>query len=62
MIIMIDNVNWPPRSCDVRPLNYFIFGYVKIQGHKNNTQSISEQDEHILAISEMKPHHMSKCD
>ncbi|GFX29964.1 transposable element Tc3 transposase [Trichonephila clavipes] len=22
-------VNWPPRSCDLTPLNYFLWGYVK---------------------------------
>ncbi|GFX93671.1 uncharacterized protein TNCV_1588481 [Trichonephila clavipes] len=22
-------VNWPPRSCDLTPLDYFLWGYVK---------------------------------
>ncbi|GFT30461.1 uncharacterized protein TNCV_2377481 [Trichonephila clavipes] len=22
-------VNWPPRSCDLTPLDYFLLGYVK---------------------------------
>ncbi|GFW46029.1 uncharacterized protein TNCV_3276471 [Trichonephila clavipes] len=22
-------VNWPPRSCDLKPLDYFLWGYVK---------------------------------
>ncbi|GFU86650.1 uncharacterized protein TNCV_4659461, partial [Trichonephila clavipes] len=22
-------VNWPPRSCDLSPLDYFLWGYVK---------------------------------
>ncbi|GFX99449.1 DUF4817 domain-containing protein [Trichonephila clavipes] len=22
-------VNWPPRSCDLTPLDYFMWGYVK---------------------------------
>ncbi|GFT08230.1 putative DD41D transposase [Trichonephila clavipes] len=24
-------VNWPPRSCDITPLDYFLWGYVKYQ-------------------------------
>ncbi|GFU27088.1 uncharacterized protein TNCV_280661 [Trichonephila clavipes] len=25
-------VNWPPRSCDLTPLDYFLCGYVKVIG------------------------------
>ncbi|GFU14906.1 uncharacterized protein TNCV_3386901 [Trichonephila clavipes] len=25
-------VNWPPRSCDLTPLDYFLWGYVKVIG------------------------------
>ncbi|GFV16983.1 hypothetical protein TNCV_4282151 [Trichonephila clavipes] len=25
-------VNWPPRSCDLTPLVYFLWGYVKVIG------------------------------
>ncbi|GFW78578.1 histone-lysine N-methyltransferase SETMAR [Trichonephila clavipes] len=24
-------VNWPPRSCDLTPLDYFLWGYVKVR-------------------------------
>ncbi|KZC03964.1 hypothetical protein WN55_01224 [Dufourea novaeangliae] len=33
-------VNWPPRSCDLTPLDYFLRGYVKDQVYADNPQSI----------------------
>ncbi|GFS90456.1 transposable element Tcb1 transposase [Trichonephila clavipes] len=34
-------VNWPPRPCDLTPLDYFLWGYVKIITHilKKNMQT-----------------------
>ena len=26
-------VSWPPRSCDLTPLNYFFWGYVKAHAY-----------------------------
>ncbi|GFT50064.1 uncharacterized protein TNCV_4356161 [Trichonephila clavipes] len=28
LILRFGPVNWPPRSCDLRPLDYFLWGYV----------------------------------
>jgi len=50
------DVNWPPRSCDLTPLDYFLWGYVKSQVYKNNPQSIPElKDEIIRVIGEIEP-------
>ncbi|GFU09788.1 transposable element Tc3 transposase [Trichonephila clavipes] len=29
LISRLGPVNWPPRSCDLTPLDYFLYGYVK---------------------------------
>ncbi|GFS89018.1 uncharacterized protein TNCV_3578321 [Trichonephila clavipes] len=29
LISRFGHVNWPPRSCDLTPLDYFLWGYVK---------------------------------
>lgn len=30
------NINWPPRSCDLTPLDYFLWGYVKAKVYAND--------------------------
>ncbi|GFU62062.1 putative DD41D transposase [Trichonephila clavipes] len=30
LIFRFGSVNWPPRSCDLTPLDYFLWGYVVI--------------------------------
>ncbi|GFU58616.1 uncharacterized protein TNCV_1277981 [Trichonephila clavipes] len=33
-------VNWPPRSCDLTPLDYFLWGYVKSLVYADKTQTL----------------------
>ncbi|GFV06249.1 uncharacterized protein TNCV_4589081 [Trichonephila clavipes] len=33
-------VNWPPRSCDVTPLDYFLWGYVKSLVYADKPQTL----------------------
>ena len=33
-------VNWPPRSCGLTPLDYFLWGYVKAQVYTDKPASI----------------------
>ncbi|GFS76059.1 putative transposable element [Trichonephila clavipes] len=33
-------VNWPPRSCDLTPLDYFLWGYVKSLVYKDKPQTL----------------------
>jgi len=34
------NVNWSPRSCDLTPLDFFLWGYLKSQVYTNKPQTI----------------------
>ena len=34
------NVNWPPRSCDLTPLDYFLWGAVKDKCYFNHPETI----------------------
>ena len=33
------DANWPPRSCDLTPLNYFLWGAVKNKCYANHTET-----------------------
>ncbi|GFX00281.1 putative DD41D transposase [Trichonephila clavipes] len=33
-------VNWPPRSCDLTPLDFFLWGYVKSLVYADNPQTL----------------------
>ncbi|GFX19261.1 uncharacterized protein TNCV_3014051 [Trichonephila clavipes] len=33
-------VNWPPRSCDLTPLDYFLCGYVKSLVYSDKPQTL----------------------
>ena len=43
-------LNWPPRSCDLTPLDFFLWGYVKDKVYADNPQSIQELKEKIRAV------------
>ncbi|GFV21896.1 uncharacterized protein TNCV_4525831 [Trichonephila clavipes] len=34
-------VNWPPRSCDLTPLDYFLWGYVKSLVYADKPQTLN---------------------
>ena len=34
------DVNWPPRSCDLTPLDYFVWGAVKDKCYANHPEMI----------------------
>ena len=42
--------NWPPRSCDLTPLDFFLWGYVKDKFHADAPQSIQELKEKIRTV------------
>lgn len=47
---------WPPRSCDLTPLDYFLWGFVKDKVYANNPGTICELKANIRAvISEIGP-------
>ena len=48
--------NWPPRSCDLTPLDFFLWDYVKDEVYTDAAQSIQELKEKIRAvIDEIEP-------
>ncbi|GFU68738.1 DDE 3 domain containing protein [Trichonephila clavipes] len=38
-------VNWPPRSCDLTPLDYFLWGYVKSSVYADKPQTLDHLEE-----------------
>lgn len=41
------DINWPPRSPDLSPMDFFLWGYLKSMVFNNNPQSIEELKENI---------------
>jgi len=51
------DVNWPPRSCDLTPLNYFLWGTIKNECYANQPETIQELKHEIkVAIDEIRVH------
>ncbi len=44
--------NWPPRSCDLIPLDYFLWGHVKDKVYANAPQSIQDLKDGIREVIE----------
>lgn len=40
-------VDWPPRSCDITPLDFFLWGYVKSKVYANKPTTIEALEENI---------------
>lgn len=43
-------VNWPPRSCDLTPLDYFLWGYVKSQVYVDKPRTINDLEDNITRV------------
>ena len=43
-------VNWPPRSCDLTPLDYFLLGYAKAHVYTDKPASIDALEDNIEAF------------
>ena len=41
-------VNWPARSCDLTPLDFFLWGFVKSKVYRNNPTTIQELKNNII--------------
>ncbi|XP_012059065.1 PREDICTED: uncharacterized protein LOC105622255 [Atta cephalotes] len=51
------DVNWPPRSCDLTPLDYFLWGTVKDECYANQSETIQKLKHEIkVAIDEIRAH------
>ena len=56
MISRNGGYNWPPRSNDLTPLDFFLWGFVKDKVYVDDPQSIQELKEKIRAvIDEIEP-------
>ncbi|GFU88222.1 uncharacterized protein TNCV_846151 [Trichonephila clavipes] len=43
-------VNWPSRSCDLTPLDYFLWGYVKSLVYADKPQTLDHLEDNIRRV------------
>lgn len=49
-------MNWPPRSCDITPLDYFLWGYVKSLVYSDKPQTLDHLEANInRVIADIRP-------
>ncbi|GFU56228.1 DUF4817 domain-containing protein [Trichonephila clavipes] len=54
-------VNWPPRSCDLTPLDYFLWGYVKSLVYADKLQTLDHLEDNIRrVIADIRPPMLEK--
>ncbi|GFY01642.1 transposable element Tc3 transposase [Trichonephila clavipes] len=54
-------VNWPPRSCDLTPLDYFMWGYVKSLVYADKPQTLDHLEDNIRrVIADIRPQMLEK--
>ncbi|GFW85371.1 DUF4817 domain-containing protein [Trichonephila clavipes] len=54
-------VNWPPRSCDLTPLDYFLWGYVKSLVYADTPQTLDHLEDNIRrVIAYIRPQMLEK--
>ncbi|GFW35049.1 uncharacterized protein TNCV_5066151 [Trichonephila clavipes] len=54
-------VNWPPRSCDLTPLDYFLWGYVKSLVYADKPQTLDHLEDNIRrVIPDIRPQMLEK--
>ncbi|GFW98700.1 putative transposable element [Trichonephila clavipes] len=61
LISRFGTVNWPPRSCDLTPLDYFLWGYVKSLVYADKPQTLDHLEDNILrVIADIRPQMLEK--
>ncbi|GFX96676.1 transposable element Tc3 transposase [Trichonephila clavipes] len=54
-------VNWPPRSCDLTPLDYFLWGYVNSLVYVDKPQTLDHLEDNIRrVIADIRPQMLEK--
>ncbi|GFU83600.1 putative transposable element [Trichonephila clavipes] len=54
-------VNWPPRSCGLTPLDYFLWGYVKSLVYADKPQTLDHLKDNIRrVIADIRPQMLEK--
>ncbi|GFT19444.1 putative transposable element [Trichonephila clavipes] len=57
----LGSVNWPPRSCDLTPLDYFLWGYVKSLVYADEPQTLDHLEDNIRrVIADIRPQMLEK--
>ncbi|GFX44324.1 DUF4817 domain-containing protein [Trichonephila clavipes] len=55
-------VNWPPRSCDLTLLDYFLWGYVKSLVYADKSQTLDHLEDNIRrVIADIRPQMLEKA-
>ncbi|GFW97870.1 transposable element Tc3 transposase [Trichonephila clavipes] len=53
--------SWPPRSCDLTPLDYFLWGYVKSLIYADKPQTLDHLEDNIRrVIADIRPQMLEK--
>ncbi|GFW46010.1 putative transposable element [Trichonephila clavipes] len=61
LISRVGPVNWPPRSCDLTPLDYFPWGYVKSLVYADKPQTLDHLEDNIRrVIADIRPQMLEK--
>ncbi|GFW48832.1 transposable element Tc3 transposase [Trichonephila clavipes] len=54
-------MNWPPRSCDLTPLDYFLWDYVKSLVYVDKPQTLDHLEDNIRrVIADIRPQMLEK--
>ncbi|GFT17886.1 uncharacterized protein TNCV_4910591 [Trichonephila clavipes] len=61
LISRFGSVNWPPRSCDLTPLDYFLWGYIKSLVYADKPQTLDHLEDNIRrVIADIRPQMLEK--
>ncbi|GFT50933.1 uncharacterized protein TNCV_1195341 [Trichonephila clavipes] len=61
LILRFGSVNWPPRSCDLTPLDYFLWGYVKSLVYADKPQTLDHLEDNIRRVTaDIRPQMLEK--
>ncbi|GFU87090.1 uncharacterized protein TNCV_429941 [Trichonephila clavipes] len=61
LISRFEPVNWPPRCCDLTPLDYFLWGYVKSLVYADKPQTLDHLEDNIRrVIADIRPQMLEK--
>ncbi|GFX13242.1 putative transposase [Trichonephila clavipes] len=61
LISCFGSVNWPPRSCDLTPLDYFLWDYVKSLVYADKPQTPADLEDNIhRVIADIRPQMLEK--
>ncbi|GFY32200.1 putative transposable element [Trichonephila clavipes] len=61
LILRFGPVNWHPRSCDLTPLDYLLWDYVKSLVYAYKPQTLDHLEDNIRrVIADIRPHMLEK--